>query len=223
MSIFDKIKDKLDDIYYDTLFKFDDKFEDSLDLMDRRMQRRFVKFAKKEDPFNALLGLEKFKDASIKDRAKVVFAQQKSVKKTFAEYGDIIGVDRGGIYQHYAIYIGNNRVIHYAGNKDDFDTNSKNITIHEDDMGRFLGNNTEYFVFDCEAKENKSIFGKNLLVAYSPEETVQRAKSKLGENRYSLPFNNCEHFAIWCKTGIHQSTQVDKVLQTLAPIIIKVP
>ncbi|MDU1323667.1 MAG: lecithin retinol acyltransferase family protein [Clostridiales bacterium] len=31
---------------------------------------------------------------------------------------------------------------------------------------------------------------------YSPEETVSRARSRLGEEKYALPFNNCEHFAI---------------------------
>lgn len=59
---------------------------------------------------------------------------------------------------------------------------------------------------------------------YSPEETVQRAKSCIGktvfgeaeydsvtENKkgYSLITNNCEHFAIWCKTGLRESHQIE--------------
>lgn len=37
-----------------------------------------------------------------------------------------------------------------------------------------------------------------------PEQVVQRAESKLGEDLlYSLRTNNCKTFARWCKTGIH--------------------
>lgn len=223
MSIFDKLKDTVEDVVSDCVWNLYDKSEEALDLADRRMQRRFKKWSEKEEPFNALLGLEKFKGSPIKDRVKVVFTKKEPERKTVAEYGDIIGVDRG-IYQHYGIYVGDNRVIHYSGSHVDFDLRDyKNITIREDDMSRFLCNSKEYFVFDCEAKEIQSLFSKNLLIAYSPEETVERAKSKLGENKYSLPLNNCEHFAIWCKTGIHKSSQVDKVLKKLisTPIIFK--
>ncbi len=44
---------------------------------------------------------------------------------------------------------------------------------------------------------------------YSAHETVERAKSRVGEDEYSLIFNNCEHFALWCKTGLRESSQVD--------------
>ncbi|WHZ02780.1 lecithin retinol acyltransferase family protein [Neobacillus sp. YX16] len=219
MSIFEKLKDKMTDVIVEDFLM---KLEDKVDLMDRRMQRRFRKLEEKEDQFNALLGLEEFKGSPIKDRAKVVFAKKETVQKTSAEYGDIIGVDRG-LYRHFGIYIGNDRVIHFAGPTSDFDFKSfSKMEIREDSMTRFLLQSKSYFVFDCEAKENKSIFTKNLLVAYSPEETVQRAKSKLGENKYNLAINNCEHFAIWCKTGLHKSKQVDKVLQALTPLFIKV-
>ena len=36
---------------------------------------------------------------------------------------------------------------------------------------------------------------------------------RLGEQDYNLLFNNCEHFATWCKTGLHRSGQVDSVLE----------
>ncbi|MUH01803.1 NC domain protein [Scytonema sp. UIC 10036] len=39
---------------------------------------------------------------------------------------------------------------------------------------------------------------------------VQRAKSKLYEKAYNVFFNNCEHFAYYCKTGQHKSEQVKK-------------
>ncbi len=43
--------------------------------------------------------------------------------------------------------------------------------------------------------------------------TLQRAMSRIGEQNYNLLFNNCEHFATWCKTGRHRSARVDSVLE----------
>ena len=39
---------------------------------------------------------------------------------------------------------------------------------------------------------------------------VERATSKLGEKKYSTIINNCENFAMWCKTGESSSDQVKK-------------
>ena len=48
--------------------------------------------------------------------------------------------------------------------------------------------------------------------ASPPGVTLRRAMSRLGEQNYNLLFNNCEHFATWCKTGRHRSEQVDSVI-----------
>ena len=53
------------------------------------------------------------------------------------------------------------------------------------------------------------------LVAYSVDESLTRAKSRLGEKRYSVVTNNCEHLVNWAITGTAQSAQ------TQAGIIIK--
>ena len=60
-----------------------------------------------------------------------------------------------------------------------------------------------------------------MLVIYTPEETVDRAISRLVEQEYNLAFNNCEHFAIWCKTGISKSYQVDGLLKVWGRTKIK--
>ena len=44
--------------------------------------------------------------------------------------------------------------------------------------------------------------------------TLRRAMGRIGEQRYNLLFNNCEHFAHWCKTGRHRSSQVEDWLHT---------
>ena len=64
---------------------------------------------------------------------------------------------------------------------------------------------------------------------YTRDETVERAREVarqcptegknfnvfLNGHKYNLVFNNCEHFAIWCKTGVHESKQVDAVIKAL--------
>jgi hypothetical protein len=53
---------------------------------------------------------------------------------------------------------------------------------------------------------------------FSPEETLERAKSRLGEASYSLFSNNCEHFVLWCKTGYAESEQAERLRRTLSAI-----
>jgi hypothetical protein len=43
-------------------------------------------------------------------------------------------------------------------------------------------------------------------------EVARRARLRLGENRYNLLTNNCEHFCEWCVRGEHRSYQVDELI-----------
>jgi hypothetical protein len=45
------------------------------------------------------------------------------------------------------------------------------------------------------------------------EEIVRRAISRLGENRYRLFTNNCEHFTEWCVHGEPRSRQIEHLLE----------
>ncbi|MBE5871055.1 MAG: phosphatidylcholine--retinol O-acyltransferase [Lachnospiraceae bacterium] len=153
-------------------------------------------------------------------------------RKEFPEKGDVLGITREkalGIYDHYAVYIGNGRVIHYAGMNGDF---SDRIVIHEASMEEFLKEDKDYFVLyfggdgRCPQKihSSTSFWRPDIIepriewakhaekTLYSPGETVQRAKSRLGEEEYHLAINNCEHFALWCKTGVSQSYQVKRAV-----------
>lgn len=53
---------------------------------------------------------------------------------------------------------------------------------------------------------------------YSADETIERAKKRLDEKSYNLIFNNCEHYAIWCKTGIKESHQVNNLLKAFSKV-----
>ena len=154
----------------------------------------------------------------------------------FLEPGDIVGVARKKalkMYEHYAIYIGNGQVVHYAGEEKDF---SGRVLVRKSSLKSFLREDNDYFVLffhedytmprkiQVRTSFNLEDIGYDRIVAgpkgknvkiYSPEETVNRALSRLGEGNYNLLSNNCEHFAIWCKTGISESYQVQRTLNSL--------
>ena len=50
---------------------------------------------------------------------------------------------------------------------------------------------------------------------FSGEAAIARARARLGENRYSVLANNCEHFAQWCISGTSRSEQVDSLTARL--------
>ena len=165
-----------------------------------------------------------------------IFSSPETVSEL--KLGDIIYVDRG-LYKHFGVYSGNDKVIHYT--KDE--GGCLDGTIRETSLKKFLEDANKCFVCNFDKKghrESVSLFNAQGVVAppldcrtwkkemnrksYSPEETVERARSCIGKKGYSLICNNCEHFAIWCKTGIKESSQVDELLSIIDTIdIAKIP
>ena len=156
------------------------------------------------------------------------------------QYGDVIGVHRiGGVYDHYGIYEDDNHVYEYAAQDGDFGR----ADIHITTLQKFVRDSNNLFVLTFPesygrpgkvsvnssmedlysgllngvsiATELRKFFSSEEYHLYTPAETVRRAKSKLGETEYNLLFNNCEHYAIWCKTGLHESHQVESLLPLL--------
>jgi Lecithin retinol acyltransferase len=54
------------------------------------------------------------------------------------------------------------------------------------------------------------------------DRAVERAASRIGERRYSLTANNCEHFANWCATGVAISHQVMEAVKTVVQVMVAV-
>lgn len=72
---------------------------------------------------------------------------------------------------------------------------------------------TDIDVFACGQMVEQAVFGfleKRRRVP--PEESIRRARARLGEGGYDLLNNNCEHFARACVLGTHESEQVRKAL-----------
>lgn len=142
---------------------------------------------------------------------------------TMANSGDIVYVKRKG-YRHFGIYAGNEQVIHYHKEKNPLLCDG---IITETTLAEFMSDSDTLYVlngigpganpqlFDWIVKR---VFGDEL-TPFTPQETIARARSKLGEQGYSLLLNNCEHFAFWCKTGVAQSSQVDDILSCFLLLI----
>jgi len=94
-------------------------------------------------------------------------------------------------YEHHGIYVGNGRVVHYAG----FAGSAHRGPVEEVELNRFAAGHPLMIRATPSAR-------------YIGDEAVSRARSRLGENRYRLLTNNCEHFCAWCLLGESRSEQV---------------
>jgi len=95
------------------------------------------------------------------------------------------------LYRHHGIDLGDGRVVHYAG-----DVDGSKVTAY--------ARVSSWDEFAQGAQVSVRPYAGNR----DPEATVIRALSRVGESRYNLVFNNCEHYARWAVTGVHCSEQV---------------
>lgn len=100
-------------------------------------------------------------------------------------------------YVHHGIYIGSGRVVHYGWSNRRLSLRGE---IKEVSLTRFCKGRT----FEVKAAA---------AAAFATEEVIGRARSRLGETRYRLLSNNCEHFCEWCVTGAARSTQAEPWLR----------
>ena len=94
-------------------------------------------------------------------------------------------------YIHHGIYVGDGRVVHYAGYSSGFRVGP----IEEVSLAEFA--------------DGHAVSWRERTSRFSAEEIVRRARSRLGEDRYKLLANNCEHFCAWCIEGNSKSEQVE--------------
>lgn len=145
-----------------------------------------------------------FKDYELKTKKYIPFTVTKDIlhppvkSKKKAEYGDIVGISdefMGYKYDHYGIYIGNNNVIHYISTTGKVE----DAKIQETSMSPYFKDG-KFFVLDLRDSSKLTV-----------EESVKRAKERIGEKSYDLLQNNCEHFVFWCKTNSSKSYQIDSL------------
>ena len=109
--------------------------------------------------------------------------------------GDHVYVRRVG-YTHHGVEVDDGMVIHFTGTPG----SKRGATIRREALEVFRSGG----VVEVRRYEQR----------LDPEMVVERAESKLGQSGYNLYANNCEHFARWCVTGDHKSSQVNAVNAT---------
>jgi hypothetical protein len=97
------------------------------------------------------------------------------------------------LYTHHGIYVGNGRVIHYAG----FSYGLRRGPVEQVSLERFARGRT------VRIQPGQRCFDSC--------EVVARALSRLGESRYRFLTNNCEHFCAWVLCNECRSGQVDRL------------
>lgn len=107
--------------------------------------------------------------------------------------GDHLKVKRYGLYEHHGIDLGDGRVVHFGEPGKDASLKPIRLT----GLDEFRGSGACIKVVPYAP-------GK----ALDPEESVRLALAGVDQKGYNLVFNNCEHFATFCKTGRKNSRQV---------------
>jgi Lecithin retinol acyltransferase len=98
-------------------------------------------------------------------------------------------------YSHHGIYVGQGRVVQYGG----LSRGLRRGPVEEVSLSQFAQGRPI-----CHRPGESRWF--------DPHEVVRRARMRLGENRYNVLTNNCEHFCEWCVRGEHRSYQVDDII-----------
>ena len=105
----------------------------------------------------------------------------------------IVSPRRG--YTHHGIYVGRGRVVQYGG----LAHGLRRGPVEEIDLIQFSRGRPIWIRIDQRSPLNR-------------DEICRRARSRIGEHRYQLLTNNCEHFCEWCTRGEHCSYQVDELV-----------
>ena len=100
------------------------------------------------------------------------------------------------LYTHHGIYVGNGRVIHYSG----LTYGLRRGPVEDISLERFADGHS------VQVRRDPRCFDRC--------EVVERARSRLGECRYRILTNNCEHFCAWALRNECRSRQVEHLRAT---------
>ncbi len=115
-------------------------------------------------------------------------------------------------YSHHGIDCGDGSIIHFDGGpwRAMLDQVGSNIpTICRVPIEAFAA--------------NRPVYTRPYEVTFVADQVVQRAESRIGETGYHLLGNNCEHFAVWCKTGAQHSGQAEAVVESIIKGVRQLP
>ena len=127
--------------------------------------------------------------------------------------GDLIFFHRK-LYKHYAVNLGNGEIVHVTSAEG---LNSQDAV--EGIAGQICSSGISSIAVvkkenfrDFHQNGDKVYVEKHNKTPLPTEEIVRRAENKVGKKEYNLFWNNCEHFAHWCRYGEGESTQAVALL-----------
>jgi len=126
--------------------------------------------------------------------ARPVTPPPAAAREPFAIGTHLVTPRRG--YTHHGIYAGGGRVVHYAGWSR---AALARRPVEEVSLAEFADGRGVAARADSPRR-------------FAAAEVVARARSRLGENRYRIASNNCEHFCHWCLSGENRSAQIERLL-----------
>src|SRR5262245_52761225 len=97
-------------------------------------------------------------------------------------------------YIHHGLYVGEGRIIHYPG----LVCRLRRRAVEEVSLAEFARGRSVAVRVRAQPR-------------FAAVEAVLRARSRLGENRYDIIRNNCEHFCEWCLSGVSRSRQLESL------------
>jgi hypothetical protein len=97
-------------------------------------------------------------------------------------------------YTHHGIYVGRGRVVQYGG----LSHGLRRGPVEEVALLQFARGRPIWLRLE-EPRQ------------FDRDEVVHRARARLGEDRYNVLTNNCEHFCEWCVRGEPRSHQVESL------------
>jgi hypothetical protein len=95
-------------------------------------------------------------------------------------------------YLHHGIYVGARKVVHYSGLTHGW----RRGPVEEVSFAQFARGRRVWVRLGAPSD-------------FDAREIICRARSRVGEDRYRLLTNNCEHFCEWCLRGAARSFQVE--------------
>lgn len=118
--------------------------------------------------------------------------------------GMALGVQRLG-YEHYGIYVGVFEGTHF-------------VVQYSDKFNGGKGRIEPVSLADFQKDDRCWIENFKGAVEYTDavcQKSLERVATRLGEQKYCVATNNCEHLAAWCVTGESQSPQVTEIVAGL--------
>ena len=107
-------------------------------------------------------------------------------------------------YTHHGIYVGGGRIVQYDG------------------LSWGLRRGPVEEVPQSQVSQGRPVWVRVVEShGFEEHEVVRRARLRLGEDRYSVLTNNCEHFCEWCVRGEPRSYQVEDRIGGYRGVLLK--